>query len=80
MNFMISSCIICCGSDMSRQRSTGSRKHAFAGEYDNETIYKWLQYLLLEILCTAVQAFLPAGRTEGWNGCIISERRLENAK
>ena len=29
-------------------------KLSFAGEYDDETIYKWLRTILLEILFTAV--------------------------
>ena len=33
---------ICSDSDMSRERYTGLQKRSFEGEYDEETIYKWL--------------------------------------
>ena len=41
-------------------------QNAFAGEYDDETILKWLKTFYRRFFHAAVQAFLPAGWTEGW--------------
>ena len=38
----------------------------FDGEYDKETIFKWLETFCSKIFLSAVQAFLSAGWTEGW--------------
>ncbi len=43
MNFMISICITCCVQDLHRIRSIRLACLTFAGEYDKETILKWLK-------------------------------------
>ena len=52
-------------------------KYSFAGEYDDETIYKWLRTFCWRFFA---QQFLSAGWTEGRNRSIVSERRLAYAE
>ena len=55
-------------------------KLSFAGEYDDETIYKWLRTFCWRFFSQQFKTVLSAGWSEGRNGCIVSERRLENAE
>ena len=54
-------------------------KLSFAGEYDDETIYKWLRTFCWRFFHSSLQ-ILSAGWSEGRNGCIVSERRLEKCR
>ena len=60
-------------------------QNAFAGEYDDETILKWLKtfyrrFFMQTFLCTAVQAFLSAGWSESRKRCSVTARRPSHAK
>ena len=50
-------------------------KLAFAGVYDDATILKMAENVLLEIFRAAVQTLLPAGWPEGRKRCGIPARR-----
>ena len=52
----------------------------FEGTYGKDTILKWLKTFYRRFFCAAVQALLPAGRTEGGKRGTFAKRRSADAK
>ena len=79
MNCTISTSITCSGWVRVPRKLYRMARYALGGTYDDGTLLRWLEVFLPPLLCPAVQALLPAGRSQGRLGGALAARRLADA-